>query len=91
MKLNASHFSAPPLSLMTTFVTRSAPSRMMRTQSEGSELGSSDGNEQTLTSSASVAATLSDRLDEPTIYYLRVRQSDGEMAWTSPVWVDVQY
>jgi hypothetical protein len=43
------------------------------------------------TGSSSVSATITDRLDEPTIYYLRVRQDDGEMAWTSPVWIDVKY
>lgn len=30
----------------------------------------------------------SDRVDMPTIYYVRVRQTDGEMAWTSPIWID---
>ena len=31
-----------------------------------------------------------DAVTASTIYYLRVRQSDGEMAWSSPVWVDVR-
>ena len=33
--------------------------------------------------------TLVDVLDGSTLYYVRVRQSDGEWAWTSPVWIDV--
>lgn len=28
------------------------------------------------------------RLDGPTWYYVRVRQRDGAMAWSSPIWVD---
>ncbi len=38
-------------------------------------------------------ATLSfqDTLDGPAIYYLRVTQKDGEMAWSSPVWIGVNY
>lgn len=39
----------------------------------------------------SAALAFADRVEQPTIYYLRVRQSDGEMAWSSPVWVDVVY
>jgi hypothetical protein len=31
----------------------------------------------------------SERLETPTIYYIRVRQVDGEMAWSSPFWVNV--
>jgi hypothetical protein len=41
---------------------------------------------------ASPSATLafSDTLDAPTIFYVRVRQTDGEMAWSSPIWIDVK-
>lgn len=31
---------------------------------------------------------IEDMLDASTLYYVRVRQSDGEWAWTSPVWID---
>jgi len=27
-------------------------------------------------------------LEGPTFYYVRLTQADGEMAWSSPVWVD---
>jgi hypothetical protein len=30
-----------------------------------------------------------ERVVMPTIYYVRVRQVDGEMAWSSPFWVNV--
>jgi hypothetical protein len=30
-----------------------------------------------------------DRPNESAYYYLRVTQCDGEMAWSSPVWVDL--
>lgn len=56
-----------------------------------------DGDFKVLRSVALDGATLSaalsfaDPLDQPTIYYLRVRQTDGEMAWSSPVWVDMNY
>jgi hypothetical protein len=29
-------------------------------------------------------------LDRPTFYYIRLRQNDGETAWSSPVWVDLK-
>lgn len=32
--------------------------------------------------------TFSEPVEGPTIYYVRVRQADGEMAWSSPVWVN---
>lgn len=33
---------------------------------------------------------ISERLDGPTIYYMRVIQVDGNVGWASPVWVDLQ-
>ena len=30
-----------------------------------------------------------DSLDASTLYYVRVLQTDGEMAWSSPVWIDM--
>jgi hypothetical protein len=27
---------------------------------------------------------------ETDYYYVRVRQADGEMAWSSPIWVDAE-
>jgi hypothetical protein len=32
--------------------------------------------------------TISDTVNERTIYYLRVQQVDGNMGWSSPIWVD---
>ncbi len=37
-----------------------------------------------------VSLTLVDTLEASTLYYIRVRQSDGEWAWSSPVWIDTQ-
>jgi hypothetical protein len=36
-----------------------------------------------------VSMELVDTLDASTLYYVRVRQADGEWAWTSPVWIDL--
>jgi hypothetical protein len=36
-----------------------------------------------------VTVEIVDTLEASTLYYVRVRQADGERAWTSPVWVDV--
>ncbi len=36
-----------------------------------------------------VTMELVDTLDASTLYYVRVRQADGEWAWTSPVWIDL--
>lgn len=36
-----------------------------------------------------VSMELVDTLEASTLYYVRVRQADGEWAWTSPVWIDV--
>ncbi|MCW7945162.1 hypothetical protein AAW14_24905 [Streptomyces hygroscopicus] len=30
-----------------------------------------------------------DQIDRPTWYYIRAYQTDGEMAWSSPIWVDL--
>ena len=35
----------------------------------------------------SVALTWSDRISAPAFYYVRVFQVDGEMAWSSPIWI----
>jgi hypothetical protein len=32
--------------------------------------------------------SLVQKLDAPTVIYFRIRQADGEMAWSSPIWVE---
>ena len=34
------------------------------------------------------ALSFAEPVDQGTLYYVRVRQTDGEMAWSSPIWVD---
>lgn len=46
------------------------------------------GSPGTVTSGLDASIALEDTFTAATVYYVRVRQADGEWAWSSPVWVD---
>ncbi len=84
--LMGSEITAPPdeANVIEATVTGTAPIDRLELVREGQTIAVKEGGGE-MTQTFSVADACA---GEATWYYLRVVQVDGEMAWSSPVWVD---